>query len=552
LKNHNPFWATKIPKMQNVTLPYLESDINLPNFAMNDDSIEYDESERCSDSSFDSDHDHATGKHIRETNELTKFKLPDSACYSGGDTATPADTPPYTLGANHNFAPNQYIADISKLEEICAKLRIKCSRYESELAEMAKNNTNLEKKTADLIESNNTSYHKIALLETQVDKLKQLPQRDIVHSDIVMVESTMDKVERELLNQIKGLTAENDRLRSTTTPEKIASTPPAQRKKSAVDLPDTMDQHWVERVNQLKAKHEEIVKEYEITVKNLRLMIEKSTRQTDKLIPPPYPDTSKFEEMEKQNKILKKRLSEYEARIESVKNYYILKLKKAGDSAVPVSQMMDSVPAHNPRNTRPLIVERTPVVTANSSFCGTDRLASSPPIPDMDIGSIGVADWMNMLHACVSGNRKRRDLQKELQSLDPSPDKVGLVSLEDFLNVLKYVDDDVIVNRIASIYAYGTGDMIDYKAFTSDIACRSGVFVVDLENQIDILKKHAHSLLKELHERMESIEKGDLIETLEIANAELQRRAEELAVMKKSLGSTKRHASRNIGLRIRE
>jgi hypothetical protein len=141
-------------------------------------------------------------------------------------------------------------------------------------------------------------------------------------------------------------------------------------------------------------------------------------------------------------------------------------------------------------------------------------------------------------------------LQKELILADNAPDKVGLVARPDFIKTLQL--DDNSANRIASIYTYGNGDMIDYKTFLSDLAARSGIFTVDLESQIEILKRHAHSLLRELNERIESVEKGDLIETLEISNSELQRRAEELARIKHGLGATLRNYSRKPGLPIRE
>jgi hypothetical protein len=165
------------------------------------------------------------------------------------------------------------------------------------------------------------------------------------------------------------------------------------------------------------------------------------------------------------------------------------------------------------------------------------------------MNDVSLNEWMNLLREC-SNSRKRTELQNELVAADTSPGRVGLIPKEDFIKGLQL--EDYVANRIVTIYAYGNGDMIDYKTFLSDLAARCGVFTVDLESQVEVLKKHAQTLLRELNERMETIEKDNLIETLEIANMELQRRAEELALIKKSIGANARNTSRQSGLRIRE
>jgi hypothetical protein len=95
---------------------------------------------------------------------------------------------------------------------------------------------------------------------------------------------------------------------------------------------------------------------------------------------------------------------------------------------------------------------------------------------------------------------------------------------------------------LIDVYAFGD-DQVDYKAFLSDLATRHNVFSVDLETENRKLRGHVDALMRELKERIESIEGGSLMQSLENANEELSKRENELKLYKTELS---RFLTRNI------
>lgn len=174
-------------------------------------------------------------------------------------------------------------------------------------------------------------------------------------------------------------------------------------------------------------------------------------------------------------------VTELENRIEAIKQYYEMKLKK-----------------HAP-------------VLCKSSNCIV-----------LDSSELSVAEWIDIVRACID---TRNVITSSLTEADIVGE--GLLSRSSFRRCTGPFISGPSIERLTDIYAYGENE-VDYKTFLADIATRAGVFTTDLETENRTLRLHIDSLINELSEKMEVIENEELLETLQIANDELIRKEFEI------------------------
>ena len=448
--------------------------------------------------------------------------------------------------------------DISRLEEICAKLRVKVTGLEkaqsAQLEDLVIRRRNRERETDQAAKLQEQE----ATILKQEEEIKRLKFRRETHS--VQVEVSPDtssqsveavtpcsdceanaaairamesKIHRysksaedaeKLGDQVARLTQEKERYRqeikklsSQSDPRKLhatqASTPDVKSSERVRQLESQLERseaQWARRIESLRVKHEQIVSDYEDTIKQLTSIESRSLKQdpSSKLSPSPRQlrssrDTS--DELRRANAILRTRVKDLEERVESVKQYYQLRSQRT-PTAKPdrcIQRFMES----------------------NFHLYQVDDSASSPPVP---IYEVTLTDWIELLRSCTLA-RDRESISHDLTSCDYAG--TSLVDRKTFARAIGPAVDSHVVEALTDIYAYGD-EQVDYKTFLSDIATRSGVYASDVEAQNRILRGHVEELMRELSERLDSVESGPLLATLDSANRQIAEKENELKLYK--------------------
>ena len=247
-------------------------------------------------------------------------------------------------------------------------------------------------------------------------------------------------------------------------------------------------------VEALRARHEQIRDDYERTILSLR---QAQLRQP--LAANLAPVVS--EETERENAVLRNRVKELEARVESVKQFYQLKQRRT---------------------------------TTGEQLEGP---AAVPPVAERDVT---LTDWVRILKDCAL-RRERSQLQSDLLHSDYR--KSGFIDRQSFVRLLSGATSMDSAQTLLDIYSAGD-DKVAYKTFLSDLATREGVVICDVEEENRALRGHVETLISELQERIETAESGQLEESLQHANTELMRKDDELRVYKAELNRVFRGGSR--------
>ena len=254
-----------------------------------------------------------------------------------------------------------------------------------------------------------------------------------------------------------------------------------------------VEDQWQRRLEALRAQHESVCEDYEKTILSLTQgRARRKHREHDNGPASPPPQVEIMEDsVIKENQVIKLRVKELENRIESVKQYYTLKLRKL---QLPVDPPIKKTNRH--RSIRKYSGFSIPSTTLQSDFTDTDR----PPLPDTI--DVSVSEWIDLLRACMQA-RNREDLATELIEADYR--KHSLIEKRTFVRALGQNVNKHIAATLCDIYAFSE-DQIDYKTFLSDLATRCGLYSVDLEVENSILRKHVNLLMNELKERIETVE----------------------------------------------
>ena len=283
-----------------------------------------------------------------------------------------------------------------------------------------------------------------------------------------------------------------------------------------------VDDQWGRRLEALRVQHEQLKTEYESTIRDLTSVdarrrmriVDVSPSAPSIVLPPPTSSATSCPDS-RETEVLRARVKDLEDRVESVKQYYLMKLRahvlapppKSGGAPRSVQKFSDlSLPTTSPQDRGPIC----------------------PPLPER-IATMG--GWLDMLATCTR-TLDREELTKDLVESDYA--RTSLVDRHTFIRALGYDLDRHIIQSLTDIYAYGD-EQVDYKTFLSDLATRCGVFSVDLEFENRKLRDHVQSLMTELNERIEAFEGGHLLDTLEQANKELMRKDGELKLYKSEL-----------------
>jgi hypothetical protein len=394
--------------------------------------------------------------------------------------------------------------EITRLEAICVKLRNQCNinkqvidrlRTEHELA--LKEQTRL----STIID------HQACSLKTKEDDSRQKHVRNpcfltTIQYRICTMEQTTKTVDpqiyelnlrmEQLGEQLLSVTRERDMYKSEMDKIRTGSS----RKRGAPDPQLTLtgeqvaaiDAQWARKLNTLKSKHEKIVSEYQTTIRKL------AQKESPIPVPVEKPDVSK---------VLKKRIEELENRIESVKTFYALKLKRQ-QASVKISPEINDDVCSVRKPTR--IVERLPTVYIKSVFTGIEGSGPSNPPMEEDSASptLQIHEWFDLLRgitAVCDPEVLRRLLFNDLE--------VTSINQDEFrLRVGSFIDSRT-VDTICSVYRLN--DTIDVKLFLSDVFARCGDNVIDLEGRVSTLRRHINSLMYELKDKIECIESGNAI-----------------------------------------
>jgi chromosome segregation ATPase len=274
---------------------------------------------------------------------------------------------------------------------------------------------------------------------------------------------------------------------------------------------DRIDDQWKRRLENLRVNHDAIKSEYEKTIQSL--MDQKRPR-----LPPPAPqiDTS---EITRENEVLRKRISDLESRVESLKQFHSLKNRK-------------------PHSTNTLMIQRFRELSFAGPVSLGDMGSACPPLPSED-REVLLSEWANLLRS-VLGSRDRTEVAEDLIASDYR--KSGLTDTRIFVRCLSHNLQPPDLKTLVDVYGFGD-DQIDYKSFLSDLATRNNVFISDLENENAALRHHVDALVTELREKIESFENDPIAQSLRNANEEMARKDNELKMYKSELN---RFLSRNI------
>lgn len=453
--------------------------------------------------------------------------------------------------------------DISRLEEISAKLRVKVtglekaqSAQQEDLLIRRRNREREADQAAKLREKLQEQEETILKQEEEMKHLKFRRDMHSVHVEVspdtssqsveaitpcttcevnaAAIQAMESKIHRysksaeeaeRLGDQVARLTEEKERyrqevkkLRSQSDPRKLnaiqASTADVKSSGRVRQLESQLERseaQWARRIESLRVKHEQIVRDYEDTIKQLTSVESRSLKQEppSKLSPTPRQlrssrDTS--DELRRANAVLKTRVKDLEDRVESVKQYYQLRSQR---TPTPKSD----------RCIQRFMESNFPLYQVD------DDSASSPPVP---LYEVILTDWIELLRSCTLA-RDRESIAQDLTSCDYAG--TSLVDRKTFARAIGPAVDSHVVEALTGIYAYGD-EQVDYKTFLSDIATRSGVYASDVEAQNRILRGHVEELMRELSERIESVESGPLIATLDSANRQIAEKENELKLYK--------------------
>jgi hypothetical protein len=331
--------------------------------------------------------------------------------------------------------------------------------------------------------------------------------------------------------RIKTILKENDHLKEALKKRfppnfssllNVSNVPESQSDKDTIRQLESkierIEDQWTRRLDTLRANADDMRNEYEKTICSLA---QKRQAVNPKLIVESHsPKQNMISiELNHETQVLRKRVQDLESRIESMKNYYLLKQKRAPT----VSKMM-----------RP-IVQRIGVIQYSPLNLSYDAV-DCPPLPQKDVT---LSEWVCLLRS-IDPPEHRLEIADEMVQSDFR--KNGLIDRSSFLRALAPVIPREPISVLIDVYAFGD-DQVDYKAFLSDLATRHNVFSVDLETENRKLRGHVDALMRELKERIESIEGGSLMQSLENANEELSKRENELKLYKTELS---RFLTRNI------
>ena len=239
-------------------------------------------------------------------------------------------------------------------------------------------------------------------------------------------------------------------------------------------------------VEALRARHEQIRDDYERTIRSMRnTPTHAPLRAADHSVVPAVND-----ETMRENEVLKRRVKDLEARVESVKQFYQLKQRK----------QLPSLGDH----------------------------VANPPVGEREVT---LSEWTQILEECLRG-RARADIESDL--VDSDYRKAGLVDRHTFIRALGCAISQSSARTLVLTYS-AKEDQVAYKSFLSDLAVRDGVSLRDIETENSTLRGHVNSLMQELEDRIEAAESGQLAETLEHATKELAKKDNELRMYKTEL-----------------
>lgn len=451
--------------------------------------------------------------------------------------------------ANSNLLQEKAVldGDISKLENICGKLRLRCNSLESQQIQQSEAILNAEQANDQLGKTLSQSRGECdqlrqLLTEKQAEEVERPVVKPIVRdnftdpmtprtcSECQVYSAWMANSEQtaarylesakaceklgDLVNQLteernalrlgmkkqkshlvslKNLQAENEALKAALK-ERHPNTAFALLSNTTVNDEDLfeekvcqleakivgIDQQWARRVEGLRAQHEQIKTGYEVAIRGNSVGSEVGHSVTT------------------ESSILREQVKILESRIESIKNYYLMKLKKTSQPILPQTS-----PHHH-------------------VLCKTSLVSLEFP-PEVTL-----SHWHNMLTACLDACN-REHLSAAILQTDSS--QLGLTSRSNFAHCLAPHVARPVLECLIDTYAYGD-EQIDCKTFLSDLATRAGVFVTDLEAENRTLRTHVKELMTELNDKIRTIESGELLETLEIANEQLLKKENQLMRLK--------------------
>ena len=477
-------------------------------------------------------------------------------------------------------------ANVMKLEEICAKLRNRVD--ELEVSDKRLREEIREKETANTSLRQTINAHESTLIQME-DELHRVEKRRLetvscaveanptMHErsvDIVMncvqcsskderIETLQGQADRSLRSakeaerlgeQVSALLGERDllkseikRLKASQNSERIKIVLKENDKLKAISRANEsplvnpsdiklrrVEEQWHRRLEALRAQHESVRDDYERTI----LSLTASRKKLDSISVPCSPGIASSRPSSprtchnRETEVLRGRVRDLENRIESVKQYYSLKLRKKQDKAIerPNRNCFRSVS----RYIGALILSNTPQSHQHSDY--TD----CPPLPEIDTP---VSEWMDLLRACICA-RNRQDLANELIEADYR--RVSLVDKRTFLRALGQNLDPTAAKTLAAIYYFGE-DQVDYKTFLSDLATRCGIHSVDLEVENAALRDHVARLMGELQEKIEILENDGCLEE---SKKELERKNHQLNIYKLELERVRTNSRRSATISI--
>ena len=402
------------------------------------------------------------------------------------------------------------VSEILKLEEICAKLRNRVNELEKAALESQRLREAMKAKCEELgkvkhrgsgvscgVNCRPVQYEQSVETEAGCMQCAQKDERmKALQSQADRSLRSAKEAER-LGDQVSKLLEERDTLKRELKRVKSSQKNPSSEPPSANNTDERVkriDEQWNRRLEALRAEHESVRDDYEKTILSLTEARNRRSSIPASFTPPSVTVVASPPKVDsRENEVLRGRVRELETRIESVKQYYALKLKK---QTVNNEQ---HPPNRNPNTYRS--VKRYPGASIASILgsSSTTDFSECPPLPERDAT---VSEWIDLLRHCLHA-RNREDLATELIEADYR--KLSLVDKRTFLRALGRNINRNVAQTLTDIYAFGE-DQIDYKTFLSDLATRCGLYSVDLEVENSILRKHVEVLMKELNDRIESVE----------------------------------------------
>ena len=390
--------------------------------------------------------------------------------------------------------------EITRLEAICVKLRSQCNNNKQTIDDIRKESDSVLREKTRL---QSIVEHQARILKANEDdsrqKFKNRGFLSSVQYGIFTVDGVAAPVDpriyeinlrmEQLGEQLLSVTrerdmykAELDKIRGGSSRRRGAPDP---RMTLTDDQVAAIDAQWVRKLTTLKSKHEKIVAEYQITIKKL------VQKETPSPAPVERPDESK---------VLRKRIEELESRIESVKTFYILKLKGKRKSDTSSAEKNENVPESR-KPTR--IVERLPTVYIKSAFNSIEgSCASNPPMEDSEPRLVAPDEWSALIRRIASGCDP-----EVLRRLLSNDSEVTPIDEDEFRSRIASLIDANTIDSLCSVYR--VDNCIDVKLFLSDIFARCGDNVIDLEGRVSTLRRHVNTLMYELKDKIECIESGN-------------------------------------------